>query len=411
MIRNPYTHIRPQLLAFAIATFAIIALPLPVLAIDDYPHKNGCTNCADQWRFIRRQCTSFVAWRLNHTNGLTFSNDFDDNGSLDFGNASNWKAAAENFGYEVNDEPSIGAVAWEKHGNHVAWVESYSEDHVTIEEYNHATNPYGYNRRTVDKNTFQYIHLKDMSSAFTAGIYSSSSSAYTFHLNDQNDESSADSLFAYGNPANHKTVITGDWDGDGKTTPGVIGTEGNNLKWYLHNSNSGGPASTVFTYGIKGDVPIVGDWNGDGTVTAGVVRKHGANWQWLLRNSNSNGGTTHVFLYGTTDTTPIAGDWNGNGTWSPGVVRAKSDGGLQWLLRNSLNSGAHQISFDYGTSTMTPIAGDWDGNGTFTPGAVLKTSQHLRWYLRNENSAGSANISFVYGSSTHTPIIGNWDGE
>jgi hypothetical protein len=39
-------------------------------------------------------------------------------------------------------------------------------------------------------------------------------------------------------------VLTGDWDGNGTFTPGII--RGN--RWYLRNSNSAGPGTVVFNY-------------------------------------------------------------------------------------------------------------------------------------------------------------------
>ncbi|MGH3957562.1 MAG: hypothetical protein ACRDTL_00980, partial [Mycobacterium sp.] len=45
----------------------------------------------DPWRFFNRECTSFVAWRLNNANGVGF-NDF--YGGPQWGNANTWGAAA-----------------------------------------------------------------------------------------------------------------------------------------------------------------------------------------------------------------------------------------------------------------------------------------------------------------------------
>ncbi len=383
-------------------------------AADDYPYSDDCVHsgCVDPWRFYKRQCTSFVAWRLNAANGLVFNNDYDRDGSLDFRDASNWKAAAQHFGIRVDNTPAVGAVAWQKGGNHVAWVSEVHDTTVTIEEYNYGYN-YSYNRRTKPKTMFEYIHFKDLSSsnAFTAGIYTQAGGSYEFHLNNQNAGNAADRIFRYGNTSGHHTVVMGDWNGNGTTTAGVVSTTSDGkLKWWLRNKHSGGNADVTFTYGSAGDIPVVGDWDGNGTVTIGVVKKSGSSWRWYLRNSNSAGATHHKFNYGSTNSTPITGDWNGNGTWSQGVVYPRSDDRLRWLLRNSLNGGGYQIEVIYGRRGMTPITGDWDGNGTFTPGAVQKTSTNLKWHLRNSNTSGVADHAFTYGSRSHRPIVGDWDG-
>lgn len=400
----------PALAALIIST----ATPIKAAATGGYPYSHDpCTSCPDPWRFIKRQCTSFVAWKLNTANQFRFMNDFDGNGTLDFGNASNWKSAAIRFGYRVDNTPATGAVAWERGGNHVAWVESVNGSSVTIQEYNHSSKPLSYNRRTADARAFEFIHFKDLNAGhtFTPGVYNKSGDNYQFHLSNLNQSNPANHIFKYGNHNGHHAVVAGDWDGNGTTTVGVVGRDGNNLRWFLRNSNSNGGANIVFNYGRVGDTPIVGDWDGNGTVTVGVVRQNGSSWQWLLRNSNSGGHANISFNYGPTASTPISGDWDGNGTWTPGVVIKASDGRLRWQLRNSNSQGAYHSELSYGRHAMIPIAGDWDGDGKFTPGAVERTSTNLRWHLRNSNTSGPADRAFIYGSRTHTPIVGNWDGK
>jgi peptidoglycan/xylan/chitin deacetylase (PgdA/CDA1 family) len=202
----------------------------------------------------------------------------------------------------------------------------------------------------------------------------------TWYLRDSLTSGPATTTFSYGNPGD--LPIAGDWDGNGTLTPGVV--RGNT--WYLRNSNTSGPANITFTYGNPGDTPVVGDWDGNGTYTPGVVRGN----TWYLRNSNTSGSANITFTYGTPSDMPIAGDWDGNGTFTPGVVR-----GNTWYLRNTNTSGVANVSFGYGNPGDRPVVGDWDGNRTSTPGVV----RGITWYLRNTNTSGVANVSFGYGSA------------
>ncbi len=187
--------------------------------------------------------------------------------------------------------------------------------------------------------------------------------------------------------------VTGDWDGNGTLTPGIV--RGNT--WYLRNSNSAGPPDLVFSYGVPSDRPIAGDWDGNGTWSPGIVRGN----RWHLRNSNSTG-TAHIaFTYGATSDRVITGDWDGNGTFTPGIVR-----GNRWHLRNTNSDGTAHIALTYGATSDRVITGDWDGNGTFTPGVVRGN----RWHLRNTNSDGTAHIAFTYGATSDRVITGDWDG-
>ena len=110
----------------------------------------------DQWGFVLRNCTSFVAWRLQERNRMAgFANDFR---GAHWGDATNWDDVARELGYRVDSVPAIGAVAQTDAGRvgHVAWVSAIGPGTVTVEEYNHAL-PGGYGSRTVPVGTFRYL--------------------------------------------------------------------------------------------------------------------------------------------------------------------------------------------------------------------------------------------------------------
>jgi surface antigen len=118
----------------------------------------------DPWGFALRNCTSFVAWRLRMTNGLSdFENHF---GGVHWGNADHWDEAASELGYLVDHVPAVGAVAQTDAGRvgHVAWVSAVGDGTVTVEEYNMAVAG-GYDVRTVPTSDFRYLHLADTAPA------------------------------------------------------------------------------------------------------------------------------------------------------------------------------------------------------------------------------------------------------
>jgi hypothetical protein len=189
--------------------------------------------------------------------------------------------------------------------------------------------------------------------------------------------------------------VAGDWNGDGRTTPGrfLDGT------WWLRD---GSGRTTVVSYGGAGDVPIVGDWDGNGRDSLGIIRGR----TWHLRNSLSSGTADRSFTYGrvTDGDVPIAGDWDGSGSDGVGIIR---DG--TWHLRNSLSSGSGQIQFTYGRITRgdVPLIGDWNGNGRDTVGIVREGE----WHLRNSLSGGNGQVVFTYGRVLRgdVPVIGDWN--
>jgi len=150
-----------------LSLFAFMPLTASAYTIgDDYPYKDVNkygSSAADPWNYYYRQCTSFVAWRLNQVNGIAFHNRYM---GINFGNANSWDDAAIAKGITVNNIPAVGAVAQTDAGpyGHVAWVSAVNDDEVTIEEYNYSVKG-AYNTRTVKKSAFVYIHFKDLGGA------------------------------------------------------------------------------------------------------------------------------------------------------------------------------------------------------------------------------------------------------
>src|SRR5919204_487674 len=73
---------------------------------NDYPY--SCIDCVDPWYFYTRECTSFVAHRMNNTLGVYFSNNM--NGGH-FGDAEHWDDNAAYLGWRVDHTPKVNAIA------------------------------------------------------------------------------------------------------------------------------------------------------------------------------------------------------------------------------------------------------------------------------------------------------------
>ena len=138
---------------------ALIMKPISAVAADDYPRDlRGKKLDAelDAWRFYNRECTSFVAWRMNRDAKRTkapwaFSNYMRGG---HWGNAENWDNNARKLNYKVSSTPRVGAIAqWNKREigggfpGHVAYVSRVrANGAVDVEEYNFRVRG-GYGRR------------------------------------------------------------------------------------------------------------------------------------------------------------------------------------------------------------------------------------------------------------------------
>ncbi len=79
---------------------------------DDYPYRGDPVDTPDPWQFLKRECTSFVAWRINNDLHVPFQNSYQGQW---FGNAKDWAAAAQRAGVRVDGTPGDGRLARRQH--------------------------------------------------------------------------------------------------------------------------------------------------------------------------------------------------------------------------------------------------------------------------------------------------------
>ena len=84
---------------------ALLALSTPAQAADAYPYRSDTTRGADPWGFTKRECVSYVAWRLAQR-GAPIGN-----AAQQWGNAASWDDASRRLGVGIGARPVVGAVA------------------------------------------------------------------------------------------------------------------------------------------------------------------------------------------------------------------------------------------------------------------------------------------------------------
>jgi surface antigen len=178
--RSKHRQLIAGLLALAIVVGVVASVgqgamsPVPASAAgDDYPWKTSDPNLLNPGlRFNFRNCTDFVAWRLNVQQGRTSAPWAFTWSSLAFpagnGNANGWRQGAINSGYSVDNKPAVGAVAWwdssaSSSEGHVALVSKVNADgSVAVEEYNQRFDHNYGTRPSVRADA--YLHIADTGS-------------------------------------------------------------------------------------------------------------------------------------------------------------------------------------------------------------------------------------------------------
>ena len=130
--------------------------PASVTMRNDYPYPNASWNEVDPWAFYKRECTSFVAYRLNKV--MDFHNTM--RGGR-FSNAHNWDENARRIGFRVNRRPTRGSVMVRNSGTygHVAIVAKVRPGRILVEQYN-AGGTHNYSREWLPvSSVMRFIHF------------------------------------------------------------------------------------------------------------------------------------------------------------------------------------------------------------------------------------------------------------
>jgi len=165
--------INPGAQASGTASFTVTAPSLN--PADDYPHSREDFTKPDPWLFFYRECTSYMAWKINKSAGVVvepwlFNNHMRPEVSQARGrwsDAENWDDRAVALGFEVDSKPAVGAVAQWNPGEqgygvgHVAYVEAVNANgSVNISEYNFRSDHAFGTRQNVNPPRFLHIVVR-----------------------------------------------------------------------------------------------------------------------------------------------------------------------------------------------------------------------------------------------------------
>ncbi|MCY2987808.1 MAG: M36 family metallopeptidase [Planctomycetota bacterium] len=206
---------------------------------------------------------------------------------------------------------------------------------------------------------------------------------------------SVDYVFEYGYDGD--TLLVGDWNGDGKSEPGLVSQNttvlGNQtlMQWYLDGVS--------FPFGIPPAKPVVGDWDGDGRDNVGVVEEYPGQpfpnniSLWLL-HLNRDPHAEGQFRYGLPDDQYFTGQLDQPDILIDDVSVTEGDSGTGNLVFTVSLSHASQVpvTVDFTTSDYTASQGsDYNpvsGRLTFLPptsGNIGETSKTINVPVKGDD--------------------------
>jgi surface antigen len=190
--------------------------------VNDYPYASSGVDQVDRWNFYTRECTSFVAWRINNDAHVAFTNQY---GGVTWGNAGNWANAARQVGVPVDSTPVVGSVAVFP-GNvdgagelgHVAWVTGVGNGTITVEDYNYADSYngntyYNYGQHSVATAGLSFIHFGTIGKQGGAETWENPHTGKLLDLDHSNPADGTKIDIFTGNGTNAQYWIRSSWPG------------------------------------------------------------------------------------------------------------------------------------------------------------------------------------------------------
>lgn len=250
-----------------------------------------------------------------------------------------------------------------------------------------------------------FLDLSIQQGADTPGAFVGATAVW--FLRNSNSGGAADTVLSFGAGDSGWTPLRGDWNGDGADTTGLY--DGATGVFFLTDVNASGPASKVYGFGPGGAgwLPLTGDWNGDGIDTVGLYAPDTG--VFFLRNEHAPGGADLVYGFGPSGLgwIPVAGDWDGDGLDTVGLYAPASG---TFFLRNVHAPGGADLAYSFGPvgAGWRVFAGDFDGDGVDTIG--LYSPSNGFYFLKNSHGPGAADVVFGFGPPNLTALTGDWDG-
>jgi len=219
--------------------------------------------------------------------------------------------------------------------------------------------------------------------------------------------------------------IVGDWNGDGKDNIGIVRFDAaaGQLAWYISNqsvsataNNAALPVSSVYYWGVDGDMVVSGDWNGDNYDAAGIVRSIGSTTlQWWVTNYFPNPTLDYkTVAYGGNwwQNVPVEGDWNGDGIDTFATYHVPF---AHWYYTDdsvSLSPAPSYAAAAWGYPVDWPFAGDWSTNNLDRAFVFQKPPSvygSATWFRRPNLTSATGTTSFAWRTANDYPLLLDWD--
>ncbi|MET0462078.1 MAG: FG-GAP-like repeat-containing protein [Chitinophagaceae bacterium] len=200
-------------------------------------------------------------------------------------------------------------------------------------------------------------------------------------------------------------AFVGDYDGDGFHDLIEVDQQGTYCTWYfmINDQNGGWNApGTGHVFGISAnDKVLTGDFNGDGKTDIAVCRDQdlvNSNTinHWYIDFAPVDGIVDKEGYFGLDSDHPVSGDFNADGIDDLAVYRPVANGIAQWFMLTSAGSGPsfgnplYISELMFGLVNDMPVTGDFNGDGYDDIAVYRSTDNKVYVNLYNQSKPAFA---------------------
>jgi|GEM_PF-683351 len=218
----------------------------------------------------------------------------------------------------------------------------------------------------------------------------------------------------YATGTGSNSVITGDFNGDGKLDMAVANYNANTVSVLLRNAaNTGFDAKVDYVTGTNPYSVTTGDFNGDGKLDMAVANRGSDTVSVLLRNAANTGFDAKVdYATGAVPVSVTTGDFNGDGKLDMALANYNANT-VSVLLRNAANTGFDaKVDYATGTGSSSVTTGDFNGDGKLDMAVTSQISNTVSVLLRNAANTGfDAKVDYGTGTGSVSVTTGDFNGD
>ncbi len=214
------------------------------------------------------------------------------------------------------------------------------------------------------------------------------------------------------------SVVTADFDGDGRLDLAVVNTTDNTVSILLGNGDGTFRPHVDYKTGMQPVAVAVGDFNGDGhpdlvVANKGVVTSVGSDNVSILLNDGKGAFPTHTeFAAGTQPVAVAVGDFNADGHPDLVVANVGSDN-VSILLNDGKGAFPTHTEFAAGTQPMAVAVGDFNADGHPDLAVANQNSNNVSILLGNTSNDGTfqPHVDYATGNKPVAVVIGDFNAD